>query len=245
MLLLTMLVCIAVVVMTEYSIGPGGIVEAPLVIAPHVLAACLLVTWSVLAMFDADRLIPASRYHRGSSGLLAACLWLLAFAAPFGVAAVLSRAQPHFGDSEHDVQAVAASVAAAAVGLAVVWLPFGYLAGQARRIGAPSRVVILWFVGSLFAAIGSMAIVLVGLHDLLDDRGMTAAERTLQVAVVYGVPAMVFALSTWRATTVFDEVIDLRWRTWRREWEMTLLQMAAEPPPGPEMAAHPLDDREP
>ena len=241
LLLMTMLVCIAVVVTTEYSTGPGGIVEAPLVIAPHVLAAGLLVTWSVLAMVDADRLVPASRYHRGSSGLLAACLWLLAFAAPFAVATVVVRARPHFGDTDTDLQAVAASIAVAVLGLIVVWLPFGYLAGQARRIGAPSRVVVLWFVGSLFAAIGSLAIVVVGLHDLLADRGLTAAERALQIAVIYGVPAMVFALSTWRATTVFDEVIDLRWRTWRREWEMTLLDMAAQPAPGPELAPHDRD----
>ncbi len=236
LLLLTMFVCIAVVVMTEYALDPGGVVEAPLVIAPHVLAAVLLLTWSVLAMVDADRLVPASRYQRGSSAVLAAVLWILAFAAPFGVSVVFSRAQPHFSNSTSDVQAVGLSVIAAVVGLLVVWLPFGYLAGQARRIGAPGRVVVLWFVGSLFAAVGSLVIVLVGLHDLLDDRGMTAAERAVQMAVVYGVPATVFALSTWRATTVFDEVIDLRWRTWRREWELTLVDLAQQPAPGPELA---------
>jgi hypothetical protein len=236
-LLLNMLVCIAVVVMTEYALGPGGIVDAPLVIAPHVLAAVLLVTWSALAMVDADRLVPASRYHRGSSALLAAVLWIVAFAVPFGVTEVLSRARDHFSDSENDVQAVGLSIVAAAVGLIVVWLPFGYLAGQAKRIGAPSRVVVLWFVGSLFAAVGSLVIAFVGLHDLLDDRGMTAAERAAQLAVIYGVPATVFALSTWRATTVFDEVIDLRWRTWRREWELTLVDLARQPAPGPELAA--------
>lgn len=242
LLLLTMFVGIAVVVMTEYAIGPGGVVDATLVIAPHLLAAALLVTWTVLAMVDADRLVPASRYHRGSSGALGAVLWLLAFAAPFGVNEVVTRARPHFSNSDHDVQAVGFSVLAAVVGLVVVWLPFGYLAGQAKRIGAPSRVVVLWFVGSLFAAVGALAIVFIGLHDLLDDRGLTAAERALQMAVVYGVPAAVFALSTWRATTVFDEVIDLRWRTWRREWEMTLVDLAAQPAPGPERSAGPPPD---
>ena len=63
---------------------------------------------------------------------------------------------------------------------------------------------------------------------------MTDLERTVQMAVIYGVPAFVFALSTWRATTVFDEVIDLRWRRWRTEWEMTLLELASQPAPGPE-----------
>jgi hypothetical protein len=51
---------------------------------------------------------------------------------------------------------------------------------------------------------------------------------------VFGLPALVFALTTWRATTVFDEVVDLRWRRWRGEWEQTLLSIAAQPPPGPE-----------
>ena len=86
-----------------------------------------------------------------------------------------------------------------------------------------------------------MAIVLLGLRDLLADSGMSAAERALQTAVVYGVPAFVFALSTWRATTVFDEVIDLRWRRWRSEWEMTLLELAAQPAPGPERPAPRID----
>ena len=72
---------------------------------------------------------------------------------------------------------------------------------------------------------------------------MTAAERSIQTAVVYGIPAFVFALSTWRATTVFDEVIDLRWRRWRTEWETTLLELASQPAPGPELAASRVRER--
>jgi len=34
--------------------------------------------------------------------------------------------------------------------------------------------------------------------------------------------AAVFAWSTWRAIAVFDEVIDLRWRRWKSDWEQTL-----------------------
>jgi hypothetical protein len=56
----------------------------------------------------------------------------------------------------------------------------------------------------------------------------------VQVAVLYGVPALMFTMSTWRATTVFDEVIELRWLRWRTEWDQTLLALAAQPPPGPE-----------
>jgi hypothetical protein len=192
-------------------------------------------------MVDADRLVPATRYHRGSSWTVGAVLWIVAFAAPIGFVAVLSRTRSRFDDPEGDLQAVAVTVAAGGVGAVLVWLPFGYLAGQAQRVGAPRRVVILWFVGSILAAVGAMAIVLLGLRDLLADSGMSAAERALQTAVVYGVPAFVFALSTWRATTVFDEVIDLRWRRWRSEWEMTLLELAAQPAPGPERPAPRID----
>ena len=74
----------------------------------------------------------------------------------------------------------------------------------------------------------------IDLHDLLADGGFTDLERTVRIAVLYGVPALVFTMSTWRATTVFDEVIELRWLRWRTEWEYTLTAFAAQPPPGPE-----------
>jgi hypothetical protein len=46
-------------------------------------------------------------------------------------------------------------------------------------------------------------------------------------------------LSTWRATTVFDEVVELRWIRWRTEWEQTLAAFAAQPAPGPEASPIP------
>ena len=216
-------------------------VDAPLVIAPHVLAAMLLVGWTICAMVDADRLVPRPATTAVRRGASARLLWIIAFAAPIGFVAVVSRARTRFDDPEGDLQAVALTVVAGVLAVVLVWLPFGYLAGQAQRVGAPRRVFVLWFVGSMFAAIGSTVIVIIGLRDILADSGLTSAERALQTAVVYGVPAVVFALSTWRATTVFDEVIDLRWRRWRSEWEMTLLELAAQPAPGPELAAPRID----
>jgi hypothetical protein len=236
LLVLTMIVGIGAVVATEFAIGPGGIVGAPVVVAPHVLAATLLVAWSIAAMVDADRLVPATRYHRGPSCTLVALLWIGAFAAPFGFLAVYDRTRSNFDGADGELAAVSATVAAALVGVTLVWLPFGYLSGQAHRIGAPHRAFVSWFLGSMFAAVGAAAIVVMGLHDLLAESGLTDTERAVRTAVVYGVPAFVFALSTWRATTVFDEVIDLRWRRWRSEWETTLLQLAAQPAPGPELA---------
>ena len=61
-----------------------------------------------------------------------------------------------------------------------------------------------------------------------------AADRTARTALVYGVPALVFTWSTWRAVTVFDEVLELRWHRWKAEWEQTLEAMAKQPEPGPE-----------
>jgi hypothetical protein len=81
---------------------------------------------------------------------------------------------------------------------------------------------------------GLVLMLSLGLGDLLADEGLAPSERLLQVGVAYAVPMFVFALSTWRAIRVFDEVIDLRWRRWRAEWEQTLGALAAQPAPGPE-----------
>ena len=107
----------------------------------------------------------------------------------------------------------------------------------------PVSVVAAWFWLPLFAIVGVLVAMALGLHDLLADNGVTDLERTVQVAVLYGVPALMFAMTTWRATTVFDEVIELRWLRWRNEWEQTLLAFAAQPAPGPE--ASPVVDRRP
>jgi hypothetical protein len=96
------------------------------------------------------------------------------------------------------------------------------------------RVVAAWFWLPLFAAVGVFMAMGLGWHDLLADNGFTDLERTVQVAVLYGVPALMFAMTTWRATTVFDEVIELRWIRWRNEWEQTLAAFEAQPAPGPE-----------
>ena len=86
----------------------------------------------------------------------------------------------------------------------------------------------------MLAVVGALATMALGLRDNLAEGGFTDLERTLQIGVLYGVPALVFAVSTWRATTVFVEVIELRWTRWRNEWEQTLAAFVAQPPPGPE-----------
>ena len=188
-------------------------------------------------MLDAKRLVPATLYRRSSSALVAVVLWLVAFAAPVGAFRVVEWARDRFADNPDDVAVVTATIAAVLLCFVLVWMPFHYHTAQAHRIGAPVRVVAAWFWLPLIAAVGVVLVDSLGLAEMLEDGGLTASERTVQVAVVFGVPALMFALCTWRATTVIDEVIDLRWRRWRKEWEQTLAAMAAQPPPGPEASA--------
>jgi hypothetical protein len=236
LLLLTQLVGIVVVLSAEY-VQPGRLSHSSSVVTTYALAAGLLVCWSALAMTDASRLVPATAYHRSSSALVAVVLWVGAFAAPLGVFRAVAWARDRFADNPDDAAVVVATTFAVLVAFLLVWLPFHYHTGQAQRIGAPQRVVAGWFWLPIVATVGVVMVSALGLNDSLSQDGWTPGERTLHLAVVFGAPALVFALSTWRATTVFDEVIDLRWRRWRKDWEQTLAAMAAQPPPGPEAPA--------
>jgi len=242
LLLLAQLVGIAVVLLIEYASEPGALIDSTNVIAPYVLAAVMLVSWSALAMIDAARLVPATQYRRRSSATLAVVLWLVAFAAPVGGGAVVEWARRRFEENPDEVWAVFVTAVAMLVCFLMVWMPFRYHTQQAHRIGAPSRVVAAWFWLPLLALVGVLLVEALGLRASLEENGLTDVERTVQVGVVFGLPALVFALATWRATTVFDEVIDLRWRRWRHEWEQTINAMLAQPAPGPE-AAPVLRDR--
>lgn len=233
LLVVAQLVGIAVVLMVEYA-GATTPADSAEVQVVYALAATMLVVWSALAMTDAGRLVPATQYRRRSSGAVAAVLWLVAFAAPVAGWAVLDWASDRFADDPDDLATVAVSVVAVLVCFVAIWAPFHYHTQQAHRIGAPGRVVAAWFWVPLLALVGSLLIDSLGLADTLADGGVTALERTVRVGVVFGLPALVFALTTWRATTVFDEVIDLRWQRWRTEWEQTIVAMIAQPAPLPE-----------
>ena len=234
MLALSLLVAIGVTLAVEHAIGPGGLTQDPVVVAPHALAAVLLVVWSVLAMVDVERIAPAGRYQRPARGALAALLWLLAFGAPVAAAASIDRLRERFDQPGDDGWAVLIATAVVLVAFVIVWLPFRYVAQQGRRVGAPAAILVGWFWLSLVALVGALAIVSLGFDDMLGEGGLTSTERVVRLAVAYGVPMFVFTLTTWRATTVIDEVVDLRWRRWRAEWEQTLNDMAAQPPPPPE-----------
>lgn len=239
LLFLAQLVGIAVMLLAEYSSAPGEPVVTPTVVAPYLLAAVLLLSWSALAMIDAARLVPATTYHRKSSASLAVALWLLAFAAPIAASRIVGWARDRFAVEPDDVAVMAATVGALLLCFLLVWMPFRYHTVQAHRIGAPGRVVAAWFWLPLVASVGALLVNALGLRDTLAEDGMTDLERTVQVGVVFGLPALVFALATWRATTVFDEVIDLRWSRWRNEWEQTIAAMSMQPAPGPEAPVEP------
>lgn len=232
LLALSQLTAIAVVLLREYAV-PGGM-GAAIVVIPHAMAAVMLVGWSALAMLDAARLVPASRYRQPPRAWVAVLLWLAAYGAPVAAMSVIDRVRERFSRGGDDIVPVVAGVGAVLVCLLVVWLPFRYHVRQAHRIGAPVAVVAAWFWLPVLAVVGVLGAMALGLHDTLAADGFTDLERTIQVGVLYGVPALMFAMSTWRATTVFDEVIELRWMRWRAEWEQTLAALAAEPAPGPE-----------
>jgi hypothetical protein len=238
LLVLSQLVGIAVVVLRRYA-TPAGM-DVTFVLVPHVMAAVMLVGWSAFAMLDAGRLVPATRYQQPSRASVAVVLWLGAYAAPVIGYSVVERLREQFADGTDDLVPVAIGTATVLLCFVLMWLPFRYHVRQAHRIGAPVGVVAAWFWLPLVAVVGVLAAMALGLHDSLAEDGFTDLERSLQVGIIYGLPALMFALSTWRATTVFDEVIELRWMRWRTEWEQTLAAFAAQPPPGPE--ASPIID---
>lgn len=239
LLALSLLVGIAVVLLREFAV-PGSM-DTAVVVVPHAMAALMLVCWSAFAMLDARRLVPPTRYRQPSRPWVAVVLWLGAFAAPVLAVAVIDRLRERVAEGTDDLAPVALSVGVLLVCFVLVWLPFRYHVRQAHRIGAPVRVVAAWFWLPLLAVVGVLLAMSLGLHDLLADGGFTDIERAVQVGVVYGVPALMFTMATWRATTVFDEVLELRWLRWRTEWQQTLAAMAAEPVPGPE--ASPVVER--
>jgi hypothetical protein len=240
-ILLMMLAALVLTVWVEYTGEADDIGSHLSVIGLHIVIAGSIVLWSGAAMHNANKLVPPSLYQRHSNPLLAAVLWLGAFAAPFAAVKAFTLvdeqsaapgglvAEPSSGTA--NILALAAVVLVAFV---VVWLPFRYHARQASRIGAPRGVMLGWFFAPLMALVGGIAILALGLHDQLALDGLTVTERTIQVVVAYGLPMLMFTLTTWRAITVFDEVIDLKWRRWKVEWEQTLGDLARQPPPGPE-----------
>jgi hypothetical protein len=220
---------------TEYSASVDDLRSSPLVVGLHVASVVALVMWSAITMRSVEALVPATRYQRKSSGRFIVLLWIVAFAAPVG-AVLAYRSQARSIDDHASQTSLAIMVGVVLLAFVLVWLPFRYHSRQAARIGAPHRVITMWFWVPLFAAVGGIAIVALGLGDQLADGGWTAFDRFVQVGVVYGLPMFLFALTTWRSVTVFDEVLDLRWRRWKTEWEQTLEDFVAQPEPGPEIS---------
>lgn len=232
-MLVVMLAAPAMVLSVEYNGAVDDVRSSFAVLVVHLAAGVLLVVWSSMAMRNAACVVPPSRYQQRASASIAVLLWAFAAVAPIGAVAVNRRLGSRLRDPG-DVAAVIIMVAVVLIAFVLLWLPFRYHARQASRVGAPHRPMLAWFFVPLVAAVGGVSAVSAGLGSTLAEGGLTATERVVQVGVAYALPMLVFALFTWRAVTVFDEVIDLRWRRWRIEWEQTLGRLADEPPPGPE-----------
>ena len=230
LLLLSQAAGIAAVLQREYE--QAGAMMVSIVVIPHVVAAILLVAWSIFAMLDAARLVPATRYVGTPRASVVVVLWLAAFAAPVAAYRVLEQVRDRFAERTDDLAVIAATVGAIVICFFIVWLPFRYHIRQAHRIGVRGRVVAEWFWLPLFSLVGVLAVMALGLREVLMEDGTTDLERVAQVAVVYGVPALIFALSTWRVTSAFDNVIELRWIRWRSEWDQAMAARgsSAQPP---------------
>lgn len=228
-----MLLAVVSALWVEYNGRAGDILLHPVVALLHLASVGLLMLWSRAALDNAGELIPPARYSRRPSGDLAAVLWATAWLAPVVAALVIRGLASEFdgGDAFGETLAM---IAVVMVALLVVWLPFRYHLLHARRLGVPSPQMVAWFWAPLLTLVGGLCVLGLGLHEELAEGGLTAADRTAQLGFAYGFGALVFCASTWRAVTVFDEVIDLRWNRWRADWEQTLTDLAAQPLPGPE-----------
>ncbi len=228
-----LLAALVLTLFTEHTGEPGDVTRSASVAVVHLGAAACLVIWSLLSMHNAESLVPANRYQHKARGWLAALLWVLAFATPAAAAITHVRLEDRLANKDDIVAVIIFGVAVLAAFVAV-WAPFRYCSRHAARIGVPHRALIAWFWVTLVALVGGLAINALGLRDMLAEDGLSNADRLIGISVVYGLPMLVFALGAWRALTVFDEVIDLRWRRWKNEWEQTLADFTAQPAPGPE-----------
>ncbi len=221
------------VLVAEYRGGPGTRLATPLAIVLHGAVVVLLVVWSATAIGNVSALVPSTRYGHPASGRLAAALWIAATAALVAALVVVDRAGAEFANDEA-VAPTLLTIVVVVVAMLVAWSPIGYHVRQARRIGAPQRTIAAWYWWPLGTYVTGLAIVAFAVAPRV---GSDAEAEVTRVGSVYGLAAMAFAWSTWRAVTVFDEVIDLRWNRWRTDWEQTLRDLAQQPPPGPERGA--------
>ena len=242
-ILIMMLGAVVLTLVVEYAGEVNDIGSHLPIIFLHIVIAGSIMLWSFAAMRNANQLVPAMPYQRRSSPLLAVALWLAAIVTPFAAVKAFAFVDEQFtaptgAAAEPSSEAInlLALATVVLVAFVIVWLPFRYHAFQSSRIRAPRQVMVVWFFAPLLAVVGGIAMLAFGLHDQLALDGLTATERMIQVGVVYGLPMFTFSLATWRAITIFDEVIDLRWQRWKVEWEQTLEDLTCQPAPGPEVS---------
>ncbi len=203
----------------------------PTTVVPHVGVVVLLIVWSGRAMANVDLIMPPTRYGQDARAVLAGILWVVAFAVPAMAVAVVGRIGSEFADVEA-LGPTLATIAVVLVALLAAWSPFRYHVLHAGRIGAPRGIMTLWFWAPLTTFVGGLTVLAFVQRERFG--GDPSFEGAVGVGAVYGLAAAVFGWSTWRAITVFDEVIDLRWQRWKVEWEQTLADLVAQPAPPPE-----------
>jgi len=229
-LALSILATAIVVLLVELVGRSGRVFTETAIVIPHAAVVVLLVVWSGRAMANADAITPSTKYSAGPSGRLAGAMWVTGFVAPLFAVVVVGRIGSEFADVEAAAPTIA-TIAVVVVALLTAWLPFQYHRRQAVRIGAPVSIMMLWFWAPLMTFVVGLSVLAYVYRGRIAGEGF---ERSIGVGGVYGLAAAVFAWSTWRAIAVFDEVIDLRWRRWKSDWEQTLADLIAQPTPPPD-----------
>lgn len=229
-LALTILAVAILVLLVELVGRPGAMFVQPAVVIPHGAVVVLLIVWSGRALANVDAIMPPSTYSAGPRVRLAGAMWVAGFVVPASAALLVGQIGSEFADAEAAAPTVA-TIAVVVVALLAAWLPFQYHRRHAVRIGAPQPIMMLWFWAPLTTFVVGLAVLAYVYRGRIAGDGF---ERTIGVGGVYGLATAVFAWSTWRAVVVFDEVIDLRWRRWKSDWEQTLADLIAQPTPPPD-----------
>lgn len=219
--LISMLAGAAAVVLRAAN-GVAEIHLDTLVLVTHGVAAGALLSWAVGAMHNARNLAPDTLYRTPSRSWIAAVLLAPALLACWGAVVGWDWVR-----NESDVEFWSWNVLApVAIGAIAVWAPFHYLRGQAVRVGTPARDLLGWLGAPLLVAGGGQLIFTLGLGDELEVGGITDTDRALELALTYAAPMLVFALTTWRATTAIDATLKIRWTRKAGEWRTA--QQAAQ-----------------
>ena len=152
------------------------------------VALATLMTWSGLAVENARRAKPATRYTTATHPAMGAVSWLIpplyAIWSVGMVLAVSVWADDAPTDSDRHLAAPFLAILLFLIGVVLAYLPFGVLNRTAKWVGADSARVRQWFwATALAAALAVVAILFMGVIEAVDgETAIDEVERTTLVA---------------------------------------------------------------